>query len=228
MMEELQRQSAVTQLKRDVGLPQYRRASGFSQGMFFLLWSVLVLGGRGIGEASMLTQTTFENGERAPWETFVTPNGTVGGVGWPTIVLFETVEDRQGSKALQFKVGQVRYDPENELNQGGGMVAQITTETGKLELSAHVAVTYQSPKDKRNLAGGVFEWIVDDHVLVSYDMGPIDNHRILRHHLKVSHQVNAGVHSIRLRISRPFTSHPGQHAPFQYIDDLCIRLSPNP
>lgn len=215
-------------LVRHVGLSQHRQAARFSRGMIFWVWSVLVLSGSGIGEASVLTQTNFENGERAPWEAYVTPNGTVGEAGWPTIVLFETAQDGQGSKALQFKVGQVGYDPENEPEQGGGMVVQITTETGKLELFAHVAVTYQSPKDKRNLAGGLFEWIVDDHVIASHDMGPIDNHGILRHHLKASHQVNAGVHAIRLRITRPFTSHPGQHAPFQYIDDLLIRLSPHP
>ena len=196
--------------------------------MIFWVWSVLVLSSSGIGEASILTQSHFENGEKTPWETFVTPNGTVGEAGWPTIVLFDTAQDGQGSKALQFKVGQVRYDLQNEPEQGGGIVAQIKTQTGQLEFSAHVAVTYQSPKGRRNLAGGLFEWIVDDHVIASHDMGPIDNHGILRHHLKASHQVSAGVYAIRLRITRPFTSRPGQHAPFQYIDDLLIRLSPQP
>ena len=211
-----------------VGLFQHCQATRFSRGMIFWVLSVLVLSGNGIGEASILTQTNFENGERAPWEMFVTPNGTVGEAGWPTVVSFETAQDGQGSKALQFKAGQIRYDPENEPEQGGGVVAQITTEAGKLELSAHVAANYHSPKDKRNLAGGLFQWIVDDQVIASHDMGPIDNHGILRHHLQASHQVNPGVHSIRLRITRPFTSHPGQDAPLQYIDDLLIRLSPHP
>ena len=179
----------------------------------------------GIGEAAILNQTNFENGEMAPWDTFLTSNGTVGGAGWPAVSSFETAQDGQGSKALQFKAGQVRYDPENEPEQGGGVVVHVKTETGKLELSANVAVTYHSPKDKRNLAGGLFQWIVNDQVIASQDMGPIDNHAILRHHLKASHQVNAGVHSIRLRLTRPFTSHPGQHAPFQYVDDLLIRFS---
>ncbi|MEX0828941.1 MAG: hypothetical protein WD032_01740 [Nitrospirales bacterium] len=176
--------------------------------MIFCVGSVLVLSS-GIGEASMLTQTNFESGEKAPWKALVTPNGTVGEAGWPTVIPFETGQDGQGSKALQFKVGQVRYDPENEPDQGGGVVVQITTESGTLELSAHVAATYHSPTDKRNLAGALFEWIVDDQVIASHDMGPIDNHGILQHHLQASHQVNPGVHFIRLRITRPFTSHPG-------------------
>ena len=181
----------------------------------------------GIGEATILNQTNFENGEMAPWDTFVTSNGTVGGAGLPAVVPFEMVKDGQESQALQFKVGQVQYDPENEPEQGGGVVVQITTETGKLELFAQVAVTYYSPKDKRNLAGGLFQWIVDGKVIARHDMGPIDNQGILRHHLKASHLVNAGVHVIRLRLTRPFTSHPGQHAPFQYVDDLLIRFSPH-
>jgi hypothetical protein len=68
----------------------------------------------------------------------------------------------------------------------------------------------------------------DDHVIARHDMGPIDKHGILRYHLKAFHEVNAGLYAFRRRITRPFTSHPGQHAPFQYIDDLLIRLSPHP
>ena len=181
----------------------------------------------GICEAGILNQTNFENGKMTPWEIFVTPNGTLGKAGLPTVAPFETGKDGQESKSLQFKVGQVRYDPDNEPEQGGGLVIQIATETGTLSLSAHVAVTYHSPKDKRNLAGGLFQWVVDEQVIAIHEIGPIEKGRILRHHLNAHHPVNAGVHTIRLRITRPFTSRPGQDAPFQYVDDLLIRLSPN-
>ena len=67
----------------------------------------------GICEAGLLNQTNFENGTMAPWETFVTPNGTLGETGLPTVVQFETVQDGQVSECLKFKVGQVRYDPDN-------------------------------------------------------------------------------------------------------------------
>ncbi len=181
----------------------------------------------GICEAGILNQTNFENGKMAPWEIFVTSNGTLGRAGLPTVASFETGKDGQESKSLQFKVGQVRYDPDNEPEQGGGLVIQIATETGTLSLSAHVAVTYHSPKDKRNLAGGLFQWVVDEQVIAIHEIGPIEKGRILRHHLNAHHTINAGVHTIRLRITRPFTSRPGQDAPFQYVDDLLIRLSPN-
>ena len=200
----------------------------FSLGKVFWVWSALVVSSIGICEAAILNQTNFENGKVAPWEIFVTPNGILDGTGLPTVVPFETGKDGQESKSLQFKVGQVRYDPDNEPEQGGGLVIQIATETGTLNLSAYVAVTYHSPKDKRNLAGGLFQWVVDEQIIASHDIGPIENGEILRHHLNVHHPVKARVHTLRLRITRPFTSHPGQHAPFQYVDDLLIRLSPNP
>ena len=193
-----------------------------------LVLSVPVMSEVGVCEASILNEMGFESEGIDPWEVFVTPNGTVGEAGWPSVVSFATQEEGKASKAFKFKVGQVRYEPDNEPEQGGGLVVQITTETGTLHLSTHVAAIYHSPKDKRNLAGGRFQWILDDQVIASHDMGPIDNGGILRHHLKAQHVVHAGAHTIRLRITRPFTSQPGQHAPFQYVDDLRIRLSPQP
>lgn len=197
----------------------------------FWVWSTFVLGTIGISSASLaaiLNQENFENGDKAPWEIFVTPNGTVGGGGLPTVVIFDTVQEGQESKSLKFKVGQVRYDPDQTIEQGGGLVIEVETDGGMLHLSAHVAVSYFSPKDPRNLAGGLFEWVVDDQAIAAHDVGPIKKESILRQHLRARHQVNAGIHTIRLRIARPFVSRPGQPAPFQYVDNLLIRLSPNP
>ncbi len=165
----------------------------------------------------------------SPWEVFVTPNGTVGETGWPLVELFETVEEGKASKALKFKVGQRRQKKDQHPEQGGGMGILITTKAGTLNLSANVAVTYDSSSsDRRNLAGGLFQWIVDDQVIASHDIGPINNHSLLRHHFDAYHSVEAGEHSIRLRITRPFTSLPGTQAPFQYIDDVLLQHSPRP
>jgi hypothetical protein len=197
----------------------------------FWIWSAFALGIVGISDASIaatLNQENFENGDRAPWEIFVTPNGTMGGGGLPTVVIFDTVQEGQESKSLKFKVGQVRYDSKKPTEQGGGLVIEIETDGGMLYLSVHVAVSYHSPKDKRNLAGGLFEWVLDDQAIAGHDIGPINNDRVIRHHLKARHHVHAGVHTIHLRITRPFVSRPGQPAPFQYVDNLLIRYSPNP
>ncbi len=226
--QERPKYTLVLSIVRLSRLLKHCRVVLFSLGKVFWVWSAFVATSIGLCEAATLNETNFENGKIAPWEIFVTPNGTMGRAGLFMVVPFETGKDGQESKSLQFKVGQVRYDPDNEPEQGGGLVIQIATETGTLNLSAHVAVTYHSPKDKRNLAGGLFQWVVDEQVIASHDIGPIEKGRILRHHLNAHHPVNAGVHTIRLRITRPFTSHPGQNAPFQYVDDLLIRLLPNP
>ena len=198
-------------------------------GKVFGLYSVLVLSHVGLCQAEILNQTNVENGAMAPWEAFVTPNGTVGEAGWPVVVSFETGEEGEASKALKFKVGQRRHEKDLRPEQGGGIVILIATKSGTLNLSAHVAVTYHSSdNDRRNLAGGLFQWIVDDLVIASHDSGPIKNNGLHRHHFNADHPVQAGPHSIRLRITRPFTSFPGQSAPFQYVDDVLLRLSPRP
>jgi len=226
--QERPKYALILNIVRQSGLLKHCQVKLFSLDKVFWVWGALLLSSVGICEAGILNQTNFENGKMASWEIFLTANGAMGGAGLPMVVPFETRKDGQESMSLQFKVGQVRYDPDNEQEQGGGLVIQIATETGTLNLSAYVAATYHSPKDKRNLAGGLFQWIVDEQVIASHEIGPIENGGILRHHLNGHHPVNAGVHTIRLRITRPFTSHPGQDAPFQYVDDLLIRLLPNP
>jgi len=211
-----------------LGLVKYGHVGLMALGRVVVILGGLAYGGIGIGQATILSQENFEEGKMTPWEVFVTSNGTVGGEGFPALALFEVAKDGQESTSLKFKVGQVRYEPDNQPEQGGGLIVQVGTEAGILELSAQLAVTYHSPKDKRNLAGGLFEWLVDDQVIGSHDIGTIENGRILRHLFKARSQVNAGNHTIRLRITRPFTSHPGQQAPFQFVDDLFIQLSPNP
>jgi len=227
IMREKQRQNLTGDTMRQTRFLKQCQVALFSWWKVFGLWSAIVVGSVGICEAAILNQANFENGDRAPWGIFVTPNGTMGGAELPTIVIFDTVQEGQESKSLKFKVGQVQYDPEKTIDQGGGLVIQMATDGGMLYLSAHVAVSYHSPKDKRNLAGGMFEWVVDNHVIASHDVGPIENGGTLRQHLKAHHQVKAGLHTIRLRITRPFASKPGQHAPFQFVDDLLIRHLPN-
>ncbi len=192
------------------------------------LGGIVLVGALLVSQPSSLNHTNFDNGEQGPWGVFRTPNGTVGGSGMPTVDEFETVDPEQLSNSLKFKVGQVQYDPTSDPEQGGGLVLQITTSSGILSLSAHIAVTYDSLNDRRNLAGGRFQWLVDGSVVSDHDMGPIANGAIRRKHLNGNHQVPAGTHTIRLQITRPFTSHPGQHAPFQYVDDLRIGFSPSP
>ena len=99
----------------------------------FWVWSVFVLGSAGISDvalAATLNQEDFENGERSPWGIFVTSNGTIGGDGLPTVVIFDTVQEGKESKSLKFKVGQMRYNSEKTTEQGGGLVIEMETDGG--------------------------------------------------------------------------------------------------
>ena len=134
----------------------------------FWIWSAFALGIVGISDvssAATLNQENFENVDGASWGFFVTTNGTMGGGGLPVVVIFDTVQEGQESKSLKFKVGQIRHDPRKTPDQGGGLVIEIETDGGMLHLSAHIAVSYHSPNDTRNLAGGLFEWVVDDQAI---------------------------------------------------------------
>ncbi len=176
--------------------------------------------------AEILSTVDFDKEELADWTPFFTSNGTDGGNEWPRVVFFETQDEGLRSLCLQLKVGQVRYDPDQEPQQGAGLGLTIQTEEGRLALSVHVAVAYESATKTRNLAGGLFEWMVDGQVVVSHDIGLIENHAIVRHHLQVLHPVKSGKHVVQLRVTRPFVSQPQQEAPYQYLDNLLVAFQP--
>lgn len=178
--------------------------------------------------AEVLNSVDFEKDALSSWNPFFTRNGTDGGNEWPRVVFFETKQEGHPSLCLTLKVGQVRYDPDQDPQQGAGLGLTIHTDDGRLALSVDVAVTYESSTKKRNLAGGLFEWMVDGQVVASHDVGPIENHAIVRHHLQALHPVKSGSHSVQLRVTRPFVSHSQQEAPFQYLDNLLVVFQPHP
>ena len=189
-----------------------------AQGLLFLVEPVM---------ANVLSVAEFEDKDFSEWQPFSTLNGT-GGSEFPKVIPFETEQSGNPSNSLQLKVGQIQYDPEDEPQQGAGIGLRVVTKDGNLVLSVHVAVAYHSTKKKRNLAGGLFEWVVDDQVVARHDVGPIANHAVVRHHFQTRHSVKEGPHSVQLRVTRPFVSHPQQEAPFQYIDNLRVVFQPNP
>ena len=58
------------------------------------------------------------------------------------------------------------------------------------------------------------------------DLGPIENGAVMRFFLTADHDVEAGSHTVQLRISRPFKSEIGQDAPLQWVDNLMIDWAP--
>jgi hypothetical protein len=189
-----------------------------------------VLGGVGLVSAEMLMATDFESGTLAGWTTFPTSNGTLGGEGFPSVAVCDYAGMVAPSRCLKVQVGQLHYAPAHEAQQGGGIEMTQQTRSGMLQLSALVGVTYHSPnkKKKRNLSGGLFEWVVDDHVVARLDVGPIEHGVTVHQNFTGTASVTEGSHLLQLRMTRPFQSGTDQPAPVQFVDDIRVELIAHP
>ncbi|MDR4493759.1 MAG: hypothetical protein AB7P17_14210 [Nitrospirales bacterium] len=186
----------------------------------------LLFCGWGPAQAEVLATLDFESNSLMSWTVFTTPNGTFGGDEFPAFVQCDAGGTGHPSKCLRMKVGQIHFSPDQNPQQGCVLEFQRELAAGRLHLSARIMVTYDSSQDKRNLAAGLLEWVVDGHTVGLHDLGPIENGAVARYHLLADHAVEAGFHTIQLRISRPFTSAIAQQAPVQFVDDLMIDWSP--
>lgn len=178
--------------------------------------------------AEVLMTTDFESGILSGWTVFSTSNGTLGGKGFPTVGLCNHGTPVSPSHCLQVQVGQLHYDPTGELQQGGGIGLTTMTNSGLIQLSARVGVTYHSHDYKRNLNGGLFEWVVDDQVIADLDVGPVDDGGTVQQLFSGKVPVAAGRHVLQLRVTRPFQSGAGKPAPVQFVDDVMVELLPQP
>ena len=185
-----------------------------------------VLSGVGSVSGKVLRTTDFESGDFSGWTAFSTANGTLGGKGFPLVAVCDHAGVISPSRCLQVQVGQLHYAPVHDVQQGGGIELATMTDSGILQLSARVGVTYDSPNKKRNLSGGLFEWVVDDEVVANLDVGPIEEGAAVQHQFTGTVPVRAGRHTIQLRMTRPFRSGTGQPAPVQFVDDVLVELVP--
>jgi hypothetical protein len=176
--------------------------------------------------AEVLMTTDFESGDLSGWTAFPTSNGTLGGEGFPSVAVCDHGGMVSSSRCLQVQVGQLHYAPAHHVQQGGWIERTTMTAAGILQLSARVGATYHSPKNKRNLNGGLFEWVVDEQVVADLDVGPIEDGATVQHQFTGNVLVTAGRHTIQLRVTRPFQSGTGQAAPVQFVDDVMVELIP--
>ena len=178
--------------------------------------------------AQVLITTDFESGTLSDWTVFSTSNGTLGSKGFPTVALCDLGNPGSPSYCLQVQVGQLHFAPAHDVQQGGGISLTTMTNAGLIQLSARVGATYHSPDYKRNLNGGLFEWIVDDHVIADLNVGPMEDGGTVQHQFIGKAPVAAGRHAIQLRVTRPFQSGAGKPAPVQFVDDVMVELLPQP
>lgn len=194
----------------------------------FWFWISLIIGGAGPVSAEVLLTTDFESGTLSEWTVFSTSNGTLGGKGFPSVAMCGHVDTIAPSRCFHIQAGQQSYALGHNVQQGGGIELKRRTIPGILRLSARVGVTYHSPNKKRNLHGGLFEWLVDGQKVADLDIGPIENGATVQHEFTGKVLVKAGWHLIQLRVTRPFQSGTGQPSPVQSVDDVMVELLPNP
>ncbi|GJL66265.1 MAG: hypothetical protein NPIRA05_12360 [Nitrospirales bacterium] len=178
-------------------------------------------------KAFLITNGDFELGSLAGWRVFETPNGSLGGEGFPRCVDVDVTGDGRMSKSAVFKVGQHEYQAGRPSLAGGGIYTTVQLDKGRLVLTADIASSYFSPSDRRNLAGGLFELLVDGEVVASHDFGPIPTATTQYERLEGTVDISAGMHEVRIRIQRPFRSLSHDQAPQQYLDNIQINLFPH-
>ena len=186
----------------------------------FIIYSAFPLG----ATTPIIENGDFEKGDLSGWTVFTTMNGTLGGPGFPDCVDFDTTGDGVATKSLVVKVGQREFKHDGTPLAGGGIWTTVWLEEGQAILTADIASAYSSPTDRRNLAGGMFEILLDGNIIAHYDMGPIENGSITRFTLNGQSFVSHGKHEVRIRIRRPFRSAPHDQAPRQYIDNVQVHV----
>ncbi len=196
----------------------------FSGGYLSIFCGVLIFLPLKVG-AFQVKNSDFESGNLSGWTVFETVNGTLGGGGYPHCVDFDITGDGYVSKSVEFKVGQRQYQGGAPSLAGGGIFRRLHLEQGSLSVTADIASSYSSLNDRRNLAGGLFEILLDGAVIASHDFGPIPNNTTQRTKMEGFAYVSVGMHELRIRIRRPFRSLPQDQAPKQYLDNIQLKLS---
>lgn len=173
--------------------------------------------------ASLITNGDFEGGNLNGWTVFTTETGTTGIT--PEAASFDTTGNG-ASQAAHFRVGQ--SEP-TFTEEGGGIFQTFTLlADGVIDISLDIASTLNRATS-RNGAGGVFSLILDGVVLDSHDFGSIEAMDIERAMLSASIEATAGLHELRILMTRAFIQVDGANVtPEQYIDNVIVTAANQP
>jgi hypothetical protein len=163
-------------------------------------------------QAVSLNNGNFETGDLTGWTVFTTTNGT-NETGRPDVASFDTTGSG-ASNSARFQVGQVAFA--SGVPAGGGITQNVTLSGGILNLSVDVAAFGPGG----NSSGGIFSLLLNGAVLDTFDTGNYTANTFRRDILTASTNVTAGIYSIGIQMTRPFTT--TATTPSQYVDNFVI------
>lgn len=162
-------------------------------------------------QAVSLNNGNFETGDLTGWTVFTTTNGT-NGTGRPDVTPFDTTGSG-ASNSARFRVGQVSFA--SGIPAGGGITQNVTLSSGILNLSVDV-VAFGT---QNNSSAGIFSLLLNGAVLDTFNTGGYAANTFRRDILTASTNVTAGIYSIGIQMTRPFTN---ANTPSQYVDNFVI------
>ena len=166
-------------------------------------------------QANLITNGDFEGGTFSGWSLFTTDHGTLGPIGnpnLPQVLSFDTAGSG-ASRAAAFSVGERTPIGSQD---GGGIYQSFSAPAGQLSISLDIAANLSVPE--QNSEGGVFSLLLDDVVLDTFRVGQIFGDTV-RHTLSASGNFGAGMHELRILITRPAI--PAEILT-QYIDNVVV------
>src|SRR5215469_8177816 len=111
-------------------------------------------------QAAQLVNGDFQTGDFTGWTFFTTSQG---GLGQPTVVLFDTADIGTASYSARFEAGQTNGIVTGA-KYGAGIFQNVTLGAGQLSISLEIAAS--SPGV--NGDGGTFELVLDGSVVASH------------------------------------------------------------
>ena len=161
-----------------------------------------------------LVNGTFDT-DLSGWTLFSTPTGVPGSdlAPFPTVI-------GVNSLAAKFQVGLQSGEVGTANYQGGGIHQDVVLAAGLVNLSLDWAAIDQTGGNKE---GGRFELLLDGIVLDSFTVGLIPGgSTIVRGSLSGDALVEAGLHNVRIQVSRNYAPQFGLN---QYIDNVVLTES---
>jgi hypothetical protein len=166
-------------------------------------------------KANVIQNGDFSTGDFTGWTLFRTLDGDYNPVEQPYLPAVNSFDVTGGgaSLAAEFNVG-----GSTGSQNGGGIYQTVATGAGSATFSASIASSSICDTCESNADGGIFTALLDGTPMDSFTVGSIATDTIIRSTLSFSAPVSAGLHEIRILITRAYGNSP--ITPHEYVDNV--------